>query len=326
MHGNRGLITGLLKEELGFDGIVVSDWAGIIEIPGDFKSDIEQSINAGIDMVMIPDRYQEFLSLVKELVNEDRISIDRIDDAVGRILRVKYELGLFENPYADRSEAAKIGSVEHRGIARECVRQSVVLLRNESILPLSKALNRIHVSGRFADDVGAQCGGWTITWQGGPGDITPGTSILHAITTTVSPGTQVTSSPDGNGADGADVAVAVIGEAPYAEMAGDRSDLSLAPEDLAVINNLKETGISVVAILLSGRPLIIEDQLPHFDALLAAWLPGTEGEGVVDVLFGDYNPTGKLSFTWPRSMAQLPINVGDGDYDPLFEYGFGLSY
>jgi beta-glucosidase len=208
------------------------------------------------------------------------------------------------------------------------VRESLVLLKNDrKTLPLSKKLGRIHVGGKSADDIGNQCGGWTIDWQGKTGDVTPGgTTILKAIQSAVSPSTKVTFSKDGSGAAGADVGVVVVGETPYAEMMGDRDDLTLAKEDVAAIENMKSAGIPVVVIVVSGRPLIIDKVLDKCDGLIAAWLPGTEGEGVADVLFGDYKPTGKLSRTWPRSMSQVPINLGDKNYDPLFKYGFGLTY
>ncbi|HYJ45856.1 MAG TPA: glycoside hydrolase family 3 C-terminal domain-containing protein, partial [Pyrinomonadaceae bacterium] len=193
--------------------------------------------------------------------------------------------------------------------------------------PLSKRLARIHVGGKSADDIGNQCGGWTIDWQGRSGDvISGGTTILKAIQNTVSPATKVTFSKDGAGAEGAQVGIVVIGETPYAEGIGDREDLSLAPEDLAAIDNMQRAGVPVVVVLISGRPMIINQALDKSDAFIAAWLPGTEGQGVADVLFGDFKPTGKLSVSWPRSMAQIPINVGDKTYDPLFKYGFGLTY
>ena len=203
-----------------------------------------------------------------------------------------------------------------------------MLLKNEKrTLPISKKVKRIHVGGKNADDLGNQCGGWTIDWQGRSGNVTPGgTTILSAIQQTVSPSTKVTFAKDGSDASGADVGVLVVGETPYAEGRGDREDLSLSGEDINAIRNLKQAGIPVVVILISGRPMIIDDALDQCDAFVAAWLPGTEGQGVTDILFGDYKPTGKLSFSWPRSMAQIPINVGDANYDPLFKYGFGLTF
>ena len=312
---------------MGFDGFIVSDWAGIDEIPGDYRSDVETAINAGIDMVMVPEHYQTFIGTMLELVNQGRIPMTRIDDAVTRILRIKMRLGLFDQPLTDRKLTAEIGSDAHRAVAREAVRKSLVLLKNDqNILPLSKTLTRIHVAGKNADNIGNQCGGWTITWQGSSGNITPGTTILDGIKSAVSPSTQVTYSNDGTEANGADIAIAVVGETPYAEMYGDRTDLHLAAEDLTTIQNLKAAGLPVVVVIVSGRPLIVTDELSKWDALIAAWLPGTEGEGVADVLFGDYKPTGKLSYTWPRSMDQIPVHYDDTAADPLFKYGFGLTY
>ncbi|MEW6060835.1 MAG: glycoside hydrolase family 3 N-terminal domain-containing protein [Bacteroidota bacterium] len=334
MHGNRYLITDVLKGELKFNGFVVSDWSGIDQLSPNYKYAVEQSINAGIDMVMIttgPGRrnnYEFFIKTLKELVKEKSVSMARIDDAVRRILRVKFEMGLFEQKYADRNLLAEVGSVEHRQISREAVRQSLVLLKNEkNVLPLSKTMKSIVVAGKGADDIGMQCGGWTIDWQGRQGNfLNGGTTILQAVKNTVSKETKVKYSPDGSSADSGDVAIVVIGEEPYAEMFGDREDLSLTKEDIALVDQLTAKGVTVVVVLLSGRPMIINSTLEKSAAFVAAWLPGTEGEGITDVLFGDYAPTGKLPHSWPRSMKQIPINVGDENYDPLFPYGFGLTY
>ncbi len=255
----------------------------------------------------------------------------RIDDAVARILRVKVAMGLLEpgrSQLADRSLHASFGSAAHRDVARRCVRASLVLLKNEPrVLPLSKTAAHIHVAGRNADNLGNQCGGWTIDWQGKTGDVTPGgTTILKAIQAAVSSGTKVTTSVDGGGAAGADVGVVVVGETPYAEGVGDRTDLALAPEDVQAVQNVARAGIPVVVVLVSGRPMILDGVLDACHGLIAAWLPGTEGAGVADVLFGDYAPTGTLSHSWPRALSQVPINIGDASYDPLFPYGFGLAY
>lgn len=329
--GSKRLLTEILKQEMGFEGFLISDYNALEELPGDSRSQIEQSINAGMDMVMVPQRYREFFDTLRALVKEGRVPMSRIDDAVRRILRVKFAIGLMDknrNHMADRSLQKRFGSAEHRQVARECVRESLVLLKNENkALPISKKIARIHVAGKSADDIGNQCGGWTITWQGASGNITTGgTTILKAIENTAPKNMKITFSKDGAGAAGADIGIVVIGETPYAEMLGDREDLSLAKEDIDAIDNMKRAGIRVVAVLLSGRPMIIDQVLGKCDAFVAAWLPGTEGQGVADVLFGDYKPTGKLSFSWPRSMAQIPINFGDPNYDPLFKYGFGLSY
>lgn len=332
MSADEYLLTDVLKGELGFDGFLISDYRAVNQIyPDDYKASIEASINAGMDMVMVPDQYQRFIELLTELVEEERVPMERIDDAVRRILRVKFTMGLMGDAsthlMANEHLQEAFGSEEHRQVAREAVRQSLVLLENENdALPVAKDLSRIHVAGRGADDVGMQCGGWTIDWQGGMGAITDGTTILEAIRNTVSGETEVTYSQDGTGADGADVGVVVIGEEPYAEGVGDRLDLALSDEDVAAVQQVNEAGIPVVVILLSGRPMIVNDVLDQADAFVAAWLPGTEGQGVADVLFGDYAPTGKLSYTWPRSMDQIPLNVGDENYDPLFEFGYGLTY
>lgn len=328
---SKRLMTDILKQEMGFDGFLISDYNAIDQITKDYKTAIEISINAGMDMVMVPQRYREFFTLLRDLVKEGRVPMSRIDDAVTRILRVKFAMGLMDkgrSPLADRRLHASFGSAEHRRVARECVRQSLVLLKNSRrVLPLSKMASRIHVAGKSADDIGNQCGGWTVEWQGKSGNVTPGgTTILQAIQKAVSKRTKVTFEKDGTGAKGADVGIVVVGEPPYAEGVGDTEDLKLAAEDMAAIDNMKKAGIPVVVVLMSGRPLIINEALERADAFIAAWLPGTEGEGVTDVLFGDYRPTGKLSFTWPRSMSQLPINAGDRNYNPLFRYGFGLTY
>ncbi len=334
MHANRYLITDVLKSELGFKGIVISDWAAINQLLGDYKTQIKTAVNAGIDMFMIPDgppkpnNYVQFIELLEALVREGQVHESRIDDAVRRILRIKFELGLFERPFTDRKLLSMIGSPAHRKVARECVRQSLVLLKNnKAALPLPKKTSRIHVAGAAADDIGVQCGGWTITWQGKPGHVIDGgTTILQAIRRAVHDSTTVTFDTDGHGAAGADYTVVVLGEKPYAEGVGDRQDLALPEPDLQVLRNAKAGGAPVVLVLLSGRPLILGEALELCDALVAAWLPGTEGDGVADVLFGDYNPTGKLPCSWPRSMSQVPINVGDANYDPLFSFGYGLRY
>ncbi|MCX7797641.1 MAG: glycoside hydrolase family 3 C-terminal domain-containing protein, partial [Melioribacter sp.] len=327
MHASKYWLTDVLKGELKFQGFVVSDWGGVDQLPGDYKTRLETAINAGIDMVMLPYDYKNFFETMKQLVNENRIPLSRIDDAVRRILKIKFQLGLFEKPFADRSLLPKVGSAEHRAIAREAVRQSLVLLKNENkILPLSKNIKKILVAGKAANDIGLQCGGWTIAWEGAEGNITIGTTILEGIKKAVSPNTSVIYSVDGNNLTDADVAIAVVGEKPYAEGRGDKTDLSLSQEDLSLIQKIKSKDLPLIVILISGRPMIITNILEECDAFIAAWLPGTEGDGIADVIFGDYKPTGKLSNSWPRNMSQIPINVGDNDYNPLFPYGYGLTY
>jgi beta-glucosidase len=333
MHGNRHLLTEVLKDELGFRGILVSDWAAIDQLSPDYQFDIESSINAGLDMIMIPagpgerNNYQDFARLLKALVAEKRVSQLRIDDAVRRILRVKFQMGLFEEPFTDHRLTAQVGSKEHREVARQCVRESLVLLKNNhSILPLSKKTHRLLVAGPAADDLGDQCGGWTIDWQGRTGEVTTGgTTILAAIRQAVTPPCQVIYSPDGAGATNADAVVVVVGEKPYAEMKGDRTDLQLDPQDAALVDRVKRAGIPVVTVLFSGRPMILGRTLEESDSVIAAWLPGTEGEGVADVLFGDFQPHGKLPCVWPQNMAQVGSSLPE-TITPQFDYGFGLAY
>jgi beta-glucosidase len=331
VSGNKHLLTEVLKQELGFEGFLISDYNAIDQVDRDYKKAVEMSVNAGMDMAMAPDTYKKFFTVLKELVGEGRVPMSRIDDAVTRILRVKFAMGLMDpqrSQLADRNLHKTFGSAEHRQVGRQAVRESLVLLKNDGkALPLAKTAARVHVGGKSADDLGNQCGGWTVDWQGKSGEVMPGgTTVLAAIRNAVSKNTQVTFSKDGSGAQGATVGVVVIGERPYAEGFGDRADLSLDKDDVAAVNNMKAAGIPVVVILLSGRPMILGDVLDKSSALVAAWLPGTEGAGVADVLFGDYKPTGKLSFSWPRSMDQIPLRTRAKNAEPLFKLGYGLSY
>jgi beta-glucosidase len=326
---SKKLLTDLLKNELGFEGFLISDYGALKQLPGTPKQQIQASINAGMDMVMVPDKYVEFINLLRGLAQERGVPVSRIDDAVLRILRVKIAMGLMDHgrrPLADRSLHARFGSPEHRAVARDCVRQSLVLLKNEGhLLPLSKSAGPIHVSGKSADNIGNQCGGWTIKWQGETGEPTKGTTILNGIRAVAGAGTKITYSADGTNASGAKIGIAVIGEMPYAEMFGDRAQLHLDPEDVGVISRMKSQGLRVVVVLVSGRPLVIDDILPLTDAIVAAWLPGSQGEGVADVLFGDYKPSGKLSFSWPKGTSTT-FHIGDSGYKTLFDLGYGLTY
>ena len=329
--GNKHLLTDILKGELGFEGFLISDYNAIGQITNNYKAAVGISINAGMDMAMEPRSYRNFITSLTELVNEGTVPMSRIDDAVTRILRVKFALGLMDtnrSALADRKLHKTYGSAAHREVARQAVRESLVLLKNDKkTLPLSKKVKTIAVAGKSADNIGNQCGGWTIQWQGQTGEVTSGgTTILAAIKNAAGPNTSVTYSREGTNGEGASVGIVVIGELPYAEGAGDRADLTLAQADRDAVANLKKSGIPVVVILLSGRPMILGETLDQADAFIAAWLPGTEGEGVADILFGNYKPTGKLSFAWPRSMSQIPSHSGDANYDPQFKLGFGLTY
>ena len=334
LHGHKYLINDVLKKELKFDGIVVSDWAGINELDKDYKTCIIQSINAGIDMNMVPgslnpddNSYDDFIKLAIESVKEGSIPMERIDDAVSRILKIKKKLGLFDKPIKAPKNTDVVGSKKHRDLARKSVRKSLVLLKNKGdILPLNKDSGKITLVGEHADNIGYQSGGWTIHWQGGSGDITPGTTILDAFKSAVADSNSIHYSKYGENLLNPDMVVVVVGEKPYSEGVGDRESLHLSDEDIKLLKKVKNSNLPYVVVLISGRPMIINEALTESDAFVAAWLPGTEGKGISDVIFGDYNFTGRLSMTWPKSMKQIPINYGDSNYDPLFQFGFGLSY
>ena len=326
MHVHKHLITDVLKGELGFKGFVVTDWQGIDQVPGSYKTNVDKAINAGVDMVMVPVKFELFLRHMRSLVKSGRIPMARIDDAVRRILRVKAAAGLWQHPMTDGTLLRQIGIPEHREVAREAVRQSMVVLKNDKkTLPLAKNKS-ILVAGSKANDLGSQCGGWTIGWQGSTGPITEGTTILQALQQSVKQGTKVDYSTSASGAENADVVVVVVGETPYAETSGDRDDLSLSSADRDAVATARKSGKRVVTVVISGRPVILGDIVANSDAIVAAWLPGTEGQGVADVLLGDYRPTGKLPHSWPKRMDQIPINQGDATYDPLYPYGYGLTY
>ncbi|KAK9670244.1 hypothetical protein RND81_13G188900 [Saponaria officinalis] len=338
MHTNRNLITGFLKNTLRFKGFVISDSEGIDRITSpphaNYTYSVLASIQAGIDMVMVPTNYPEFIDILTSLVKNKYISMERIDDAVQRILRVKFIMGLFENPMVDTSVVDELGSQAHRELAREAVRKTLVLLKNgkqgdTSVLPLPKGSSKILVTGTHAHNLGYQCGGWTIKWQGFYGnDDTRGTTILDAVKSTVNPSTEVIfkENPDREFIKTNEFthAIIVVGEPPYAEIIGDSQTLTMIEPGPTVINNVCGA-IKCVVVVISGRPIVMEPYIASIDALVAAWLPGTEGQGVTDVLFGDYDFTGKLPRTWFRNVSQLPMNVGDPNYDPLFPFGFGMT-
>ncbi len=326
MHGNKHLITDVLKGELAFGGFVVSDWQAIDRMaPADYSQAIDMAINAGIDMIMVPNAYRDFIGRLKALVAAGRVQQARIDDAVRRILKQKVRFKLWEEPFTDRALTVEIGSPAHREVARDAVRKSLVVLKNDKqILPLKKEM-RVHVCGLRADNMGIQCGGWSVGWRGRRGDITPGTTIRQAIEKVVG-AARLDYSENAAGAEKADAVVVVVGEDPYAEGSGDRAKLELSAPDLALVDAAKRSGKPVVLVVLSGRPLILGDVLDAATAVVAAWLPGTEGDGVADVLFGAYKPTGKLPCSWPANMSQIPINVGDPRAAPLFAFGHGLSW
>ncbi|MGK6318303.1 glycoside hydrolase family 3 N-terminal domain-containing protein [Sphingomonas sp. DT-204] len=335
MTGNDSLLTGVVKQRWGFDGFLVGDWNAHGQVEGCTNTDCPQAINAGLDIYMAPDSWKGIWESTLREVRSGAIPMRRLDDAVRRVLRVKFRAGIFDavkpsaRPYAGRYEL--LGSPEHRAVARQAVRESLVLLKNAgSLLPLKPGA-RILVTGDGADNVAKQAGGWTLSWQGTgttPADFPNATSIWQGIRETVrTAGGTATLSPDGSFAAKPDAAIVVFGENPYAEFQGDRSDVAFddAADTLAAMKRLKAVGVPVVAVFLSGRPLWVNPWLNAADAFVAAWLPGSEGGGVADVLFGKAEFRGKLPFSWPKRSDQTPLNVGDAGYDPLFSYGFGLT-
>jgi beta-glucosidase len=331
MHANHYMLTEVLKGELGFKGFLVSDWMGIQEVDEDQYKRVVRTINAGLDMIMVPYDFKPFIANLTKAVQDGVVPIERIDDAVRRILQVKMDIGLF-NPKTEGG-IPEFGSASQRELAREAVRKSLVLLKNRhQTLPLPRDEIRIDVAGQGADDIGLQCGGWTIEWQGGIGDITPGTSIVEGIRSKFANPSHIRYDPEGifsqNGND-ADVGIVVISEPPYAEGAGDRADLTLPEKDVILLQSVRQRCNRLILILITGRPLILTDYLPLCDAIIVAWLPGTEGDGVADVLFGDHSFHGKLPCYWPSSMSELPLSdscqLSDTDGLGLFSYGYGLE-
>jgi beta-glucosidase len=342
MHANRELIEGTLKTEMGFGGFVISDWEGIHQIPGDWATQVRTGVNAGIDMMMEPNSYKDFIATLTSEVRAGRVSMARVNDAVRRILTKKFELGLFEHPFTDRRNIDQVGSAAHHALARRAAAESQVLLKNDpGTLPISPSRD-LYVAGSNADNIGNQAGGWTLTWQGGSTNEIPGTTILDGIRAHT--GGHVTHSEDASAPiPGNSVGIVVVGETPYSEGFGDVGgprwaydpgdhgvprpikDMQLSSADKQAVDKVCAATTRCVVVIVSGRPLILDPaQLQGIDGLVEAWLPGSEGMGVADPLFGTTPYTGKLPVTWPRSLAQEPINVGDANYDPLFPFGYGL--
>jgi beta-glucosidase len=338
LHTDEFLLTQVLKNKLGFKGMVISDWEALDRLSHPYGSNyrdcVLSTVNAGIDMVMVPFRYELFLEDLTHLVKSGKISMARVNDAVERILRVKFVAGLFEYPLSDRSLLDKVGCKMHRDLAREAVRKSLVLLKNgkdpkKPFLPLQKNVKKILVAGMHADDLGYQCGGWTSKWEGTSGRFTIGTTILDAIKEAVGDETEVVyfKNPSAGTFDGEEFSYAIVafGEAPYVETGGDNLELTI-PFNGAELLSLVADKVPTLAILISGRPLVLEPWLlEKIDGLVAAWLPGTEGSGISDVIFGDHEFEGRLPVTWFKSVDQLPMNVNKNSYDPLFPLGFGLT-
>lgn len=324
-HSNTHLLNDVLRKELGYNGFVVSDWEAIDLLPGDYYSDVVTAVNAGVDLIMVPIHYKRFISNLTIAVEKKNVSIDRINEAVRRILYTKFELGLFENAYANKEALASVGSAEHREVAREAVQKSMVILKNNNALPIKGSTSKILVAGKHANDIGLQCGGWSVFWQGKAGDITSGTTILDAMKKAY-PGSSITYTDNGDIDDNSvDVALVVIGEEPYAEWFGDKKDLTIDQQSVDLISNISRRGIPIVCVLISGRPLILEPIIDKCDAIVAAWLPGTEADGVTDIISGNVEATGKLSHVWPRYEKDIPLSYKDTISPALFAFGHGIN-
>ncbi len=331
MHSYKGMITDVLKDSLGFDGIVVTDWKGYSRFG---ENDI---INAGVDMVMAVDGDLDiFQSGLKKGVDSSYVSHERVDDAVRRILRQKFRLGLFEHPFPDANLIAEIGSSAHREKAKQAVRESLVLLKNKNkALPIDKSAKKIVVVGEHANNTGLQSGGWTITWQGKNQNYIGATTILEGIKEIAKGEVIYDEFATGNYID-ADVVIIIVGETPYAEFFGDIGDgkgkyqLTLTEAHQKYINAYANKGPKVIVVLVSGRPLVVTNQIEQSNAFIAAWLPGSEGNGIAEVLFGDFNFKGKLPHSWPKSVEDFEGKFGPNFWDisitPLYEFGYGLSY
>ena len=350
MHANRDLITGWLKDAQNFNGLVISDYNGIDHINPEagssqaaFAMRVQAGVMAGIDMFMQPQNFEQFESTLTGLVNSGQVPMSRIDDAVSRILTKKFELGLFEHPLTDRRYINQVGSPAHHALARRAAAESQVLLKNSrNVLPI-QGHHDVYVAGSNADNIGNQAGGWTLTWQGGSTNVIPGTTILDGIRQVARGNvtySQDASAPIPHDATG----IVVVGETPYSEGFGDVNgplwaydpgdhgvprpvkDMQLSAADKAAVDKVCAAAKRCVMVIVSGRPLILDPaQRNEADGIVAAWLPGSEGAGVADDLFGARPFTGKLPVSWPRTLAQEPINVGDPNYDPLYPYGYGLT-
>ncbi|MDA0242188.1 MAG: glycoside hydrolase family 3 protein [Chloroflexi bacterium] len=323
MHAQRYLLTDVLKGEMGFTGFLVTDWMAVDQINVDFETAVAAGLNAGLDMIMVPFQYERFINTTLQLVADGRIPLARIDDAVRRILTVKLEMNLFAEPFMGEELLPLVGCAEHRQLAREAVQQSAVLLKNEgNLLPFDPTQQAILVAGAGADDLGMQCGGWTIEWMGQRGRLTEGTTILEGLRALT--GANIRYEATAEAAEPAPIGIVVVGEEPYAEGQGDKANLRLSAEDIALLERVRALCDKVVVVLLTGRPLLITEQLPLMDALVVAWLPGTEGQGVADVLGGVVPFSGRLSHAWPASEAHIPRGHGDAAEDVLWPFGAGL--
>lgn len=325
MHANRYLLTNVLKGEMGFEGFVISDWAAHRQLDGDETQQITTALNAGIDMFMIPDTYVEFSQMMKDIMESGAVPMERLDDAVYRILMVKFTVGLFERPFISSDDVSMVGIEEHREVGRKAVRESMVLLKNNNVLPLSEEMKVIGVAGADADDVGKQCGGWSITWQGKMGDIPGGTSLLEALEELKDDDVTIIYSKTGDGLEDADIIITAVGERPYAEGEGDRMIPRFPLSSRKILTRVKEYNKPILTVMFSGRPMFATELIENSSAVIAAWLPGTEGLGMADVIYGRYPFTGKLPFPWIDDIEDLPL-YEESKNGYLYPLGYGLTY
>jgi beta-glucosidase len=327
IHGDKHWVSDVLKIQLRFTGFVVSDWAGIDQIdPNDYGASVEQAINAGIDMAMVPYDWGRFESTLKALVNRGDVPRSRIDDAVTRILRVKFEMGLFENPMPPSGRWGQVGSEANRAIARQAVAESAVLLETSpGLLPIARSGTRVLLAGQGADDIGISSGGWTLSWQGQAGNVTPGTTLKAALADEL--GANLTYSADASFSGGTvgDVGIVVVAERPYAEGVGDSATLQLPPGDVALVAKMRPLVRKIVVVVMSGRPVMLDGIAGRADAIVAAWLPGTEDEGLADLLLGARPFTGTTPYTWPKSPGDAPRIGKTACQGAVYPYGYGLD-
>jgi beta-glucosidase len=326
VHGDHHLVTDILKGQLGFTGFVVSDWGGVDQVvPGDYAASLGQAINAGIDLVMVPTDYVHFITTMKSQVQSGVIKQDRLDDAVSRILRVKFEMGLFEKPMPAAGRESDVGSDADRAIARTAVAESAVLLKTSpNVLPIAATGTKVLLAGQGADDIGIQSGGWTISWQGAAGQTTSGTTLQGALKAKLGDSLAFDRDAAFPAGTKADIGIVVVAERPYAEGVGDSATLVLPDEDIALVAKMRPLVKKLIVVVMSGRPMILGD-IATADAIVEAWLPGTEVAGLADVLLGDKPFVGTTPYTWPKTAADAP-RVGKAACDgAVYPLGYGLD-
>ena len=324
--GDKHWLTDVLKTKLGFAGFVVSDWAAIDQIaPSDYTASVKAAINAGVDMAMVPDNYEKFQSTLKGLFSSGGVPQSRIDDAVTRILRVKFEMGLFENPMPPAGAWGNVGSAADRAVGSKAVSESAVLLKTSpKVLPVASG-SSVLLAGAGADDIGIASGGWTLSWQGQTGNVTTGTTLKAGLVAKLGGQLSYNATGDFNSGTHAAVGIVVVAERPYAEGVGDSATLQLPAGDLAVIDKVKPMVDKLIVVIISGRPMMLSGIADKADAVVEAWLPGTEGEGLADVLLGARPFTGTTPYTWPKTPDDAAHTGKSACQGAVYPYGYGLD-